>query len=99
MLTKNSDITTSFSGVDFSKYSAQVSEFVAEFSKRANQKGQFLNWVNLPAEQLKRVDELYELAENLKKATNADKLSVMGIGGSKHTVEHMLSINVPISLI
>lgn len=93
MLTKNSDITTSFSGVDFSKYSAQVSEFVAEFSKRANQKGQFLNWVNLPAEQLKRVDELYELAENLKKATNANKLSVMGIGGSKHTVEHMLSIN------
>ena len=93
MLTKNSDITTSFAGVDFSKYSAKISEFVSEFSKRANQKGQFLNWVNLPSEQLKRVDELYELAENLKKATNAEKLSVMGLGGSKHTVEHMLSIN------
>ena len=93
MLTKNSGIKTTFSGVDFSKYSSKISEFVNEFSKRANQKGQFLNWVNLPSEQLKRVDELYTLAENLKKATNAERLSVMGIGGSKHTVEHMLSIN------
>ena len=93
MLTKNSDITTSFSGVDFSKYSSKVSEFVNEFSKRANQKGQFLNWVNLPSEQLKRVDEIYELAEKLKAQTGAKKLSVIGIGGSKHTVEHMLSIN------
>ena len=93
MLTKNSSITTKFSGVDFSKYSSYVNEFVNEFSKRANVKGQFLNWVNLPAEQSKRVDEIYELAQNLKNATKATKLSVMGIGGSKHTVEHMLSIN------
>lgn len=90
MMTKNSDITTSFSGVDFNKYTSKVSDFVNEFASRANQKGQFLNWVNLPMEQLKRVDEIYELAQNLKNATNAEKLSVMGIGGSKHTVEHML---------
>ena len=93
MITKNSDITTKFTGVDFSKYSAKVSEFVNEFASRANQKGQFLNWVNLPQEQLKRLDDIYSLAEKLKKQTNAKKLSVMGIGGSKHTVEHMLSIN------
>ena len=93
MITKNSDITTKFTGVDFSKYSAKVSEFVNEFASRANQKGQFLNWVNLPKEQLKRLDDIYSLAEKLKKQTNAKKLSVMGIGGSKHTVEHMLSIN------
>lgn len=93
MLTKNSDIETNFSGVDFSKYSSKVSEFVNEFSKRANKEGQFLNWVNLPQEQLKRVDEIYTLAQDLKKASGAKKLSVMGIGGSKHTVEHMLSIN------
>ena len=93
MMTKNSDITTSFSGVDFNKYTSKVSDFVNEFASRANQKGQFLNWVNLPMEQLKRVDEIYELAQNLKNATNAEKLSVIGIGGSKHTVEHMLSIN------
>ena len=93
MITKNPDITTNFSGIDFSKYTSKVSEFVNEFSKRANQKAQFLNWVNLPQEQIKRVDEIYELASKLKSQTGVKKLSVMGIGGSKHTVEHMLSIN------
>lgn len=93
MITKNSNVTTKFTGVDFSKYTSKVNEFVNEFSSRANQKGQFLNWVNLPQEQAKRVDEIYELANSLKEQTGAKKLSVMGIGGSKHTVEHMLSIN------
>lgn len=93
MLTKNANVTAKFTGVDFSQYSSKVSEFVNEFSSRANKKGQFLNWVNLPQEQAKRVDEIYELAANLKAQTGAKKLSVMGIGGSKHTVEHMLSIN------
>ena len=93
MLTKNSNITANFSGIDFSKYSSKVSEFVQEFSSRANKQGQFLNWVNLPSEQAKRVDEIYSLAEKLQNQTGASKLSVMGIGGSKHTVEHMLSIN------
>ena len=86
-------ISTSFSGIDFSKYSSKVSEFVSEFSSRANKKGQFLNWVNLPQEQLKRVDEIYSLADGLRSQTGAERLSVLGIGGSKHTVEHMLSIN------
>ena len=73
MITKNPDITTIFSGVDFSKYTSKVSEFVNEFSKRANRKGQFLNWVNLPQEQIKRVDELYELASKLKDETGVKK--------------------------
>ena len=93
MVTKMSVLKTSFSGIDFSKYSSRVSEFVAELSNRANKQGHFLNWVNLPQEQLKRVDELYSMVENFKAQTGATKLSVMGIGGSKHTVEHMLSIN------
>lgn len=93
MLTKNLDIKTNFTGVDFGKYASNVSKFVEEFDSRANKEGQFLNWVNLPEEQLKRIDEIYNLAANLKKQTGAQKLSVMGIGGSKHTVEHMLSIN------
>lgn len=93
MLTKNSNVTVKFTGVDFGEYSSKVSEFVNEFSSRANKKGQFLNWVNLPENQAKRVDEIYELANKLKAQTGAKKLSVMGIGGSKHTVEHMLSIN------
>lgn len=93
MLTKNSNVTVKFTGVDFGEYSPKVSEFVNEFSSRANKKRQFLNWVNLPENQAKRVDEIYELANKLKAQTGAKKLSVMGIGGSKHTVEHMLSIN------
>lgn len=86
-------LSTDFMGFDFSKYESNVSKFVSEFSKRANQKGQFLNWVNLPQEQIKRVDEIYSLAEKLKNQTGCKKLSVLGIGGSKHTVEHMLCIN------
>ena len=93
MLTKNSAVKTTFSGVDFSKYESKVSEFVKEFASRANKKGYFLNWVNLPSEQLKRVDELYSMVEKFKAQTGAKKLCVMGIGGSKHTVEHMLGIN------
>ena len=93
MLTKNANITAKFSGIDFCKYSSKVSEFVNEFSSRANKQGQFLNWVNLPSEQAKRVDDIYTLAENLKNQPGASILCVMGIGGSKHTVEHMLSIN------
>ena len=93
MLTKLSSLKTTFSGMDFSKYLSHVSEFVSEFSSRANKEGKFLNWVNLPAEQLKRLDDIYSMASSLKSATGAKKLSVMGIGGSKHTVEHMLGIN------
>ncbi len=93
MLTKSFDITTQFSGVDFEKYASKAEDFAKEFSSRANKKGQFLNWVDLPKKQLERVNKIYELAENLKKQTGSEKLSVMGIGGSKHTVEHMLSIN------
>lgn len=69
MITKNSSVKTTFSGVDFSKYSSKVSEFVSEFASRANKKGYFLNWVNLPSEQLKRVDELYAMVENFKAQT------------------------------
>lgn len=93
MITKISALKTSFSNVDFSSYSSNVSKFVEEFASRANKEGKFLNWVNLPSEQLKRLDDLYSLASSLKSQTGASKLSVLGIGGSKHTVEHMLGIN------
>ncbi len=93
MITKISALKTSFSNVDFSSYSSNVSRFVEEFASRANKEGKFLNWVNLPSEQLKRLDDLYSLASSLKSQTGASKLSVLGIGGSKHTVEHMLGIN------
>ncbi len=93
MLTKNSSLKTVFTGVDFSKYQSRISEFVSEFSKRANKEGKFLNWVNLPELQLGRLDEIYSMVSSLKTQTGVSKLSIMGIGGSKHTVEHMLGIN------
>ena len=93
MLTKSSSLKTVFTGVDFSKYESKTSEFVNEFSKRANKEGKFLNWVNLPELQLTRLDDIYLMASSLKSQTGVSKLSVMGIGGSKHTVEHMLGIN------
>ena len=93
MVTKMSSIKTTFSGIDFSEYKSKISEIVDELSSRANKEGKFLNWVNLPQEQIKRLDELYTMAENFKAQTGNTILSVMGIGGSKHTVEHMLSIN------
>ena len=69
MLTKISSLKTTFSGVDFSKYSSKTSEFVKEFSSRANKEGKFLNWVNLPQEQAKRLDDIYALASKLKSQT------------------------------
>ena len=76
MLTKSSSLKTTFSGVDFSKYSSKTSEFVSEFSSRANQPGKFLNWVNLPQEQLKRLDVdfvAYQDEVGVKKTTE-DKM-------------------------
>ncbi|MCR5266070.1 MAG: hypothetical protein K6E29_05690 [Cyanobacteria bacterium RUI128] len=93
MVTKMRELKTTFSGIDFSGYKSRVSEFVNELSMRANKEGKFLNWVNLPQEQINRLDELYTMAENFRAQTGNKVLSVMGIGGSKHTVEHMLSIN------
>ena len=86
-------IKTCFSDDSIAKYEKTISSAVEEFAKRANKAGQFLNWVNLPKNQLERVDELYTLAETLKRQTGAEKLTVLGIGGSKHTVENMLSLN------
>ena len=86
-------ISTCFSDSSVSKYEQIISSVVEEFSRRANQPGQFLNWVNLPKNQLARLEEIYSLAETLKSQTKATKLTILGIGGSKHTVENMLSLN------
>ena len=86
-------IVTKYSGVDLAGVTARGAEVVEEFSRRANKSGQFLSWVGLPEHQIQRVDELYVMAKALKNRTQAEFLSVFGIGGSKHTVEHMLSVN------
>ena len=38
MVTMMSEIKTTFSGIDFSKYAGHISEFVNELQSRANQK-------------------------------------------------------------
>ena len=43
----NLGLKSDFYGFDFSKYEANVEKFVSEFSKRANVKGQFLNWIGV----------------------------------------------------
>ncbi len=86
-------IRTEFFNAEISKLESSMSVVIDEFSKRANQAGQFLNWVNLPENQILRLDDIYSMAEKLKAQTGAEILTVLGIGGSKHTVENMLSLN------
>lgn len=86
-------IRTEFFNSNISKLENLMSSVIDEFSKRANQPGQFLNWVNLPENQILRLDDIYSMADKLKSQTGAEILTVLGIGGSKHTVENMLSLN------
>ena len=86
-------VATKFYSTNFSKVQKTMPVVIDEFVKRANQPGQFLNWVDLPKNQLARLDEIYSLADKLKSQTAATILTVLGIGGSKHTVENMLSLN------
>jgi len=86
-------ITTRFFNADMKAAQQTMPQVISEFTKRAEKPGQFLNWVGLPQRQLERVERIYAMVEELKKATHAKILSVLGIGGSKHTVEHMLGIN------
>ena len=86
-------VSTSFSDNDYLKYETIISSAVEELSKRANKPGQFLNWVDLPKNQITRLDEIYSMVEKMKSQTGASKFSVLGIGGSKHTVENMLGLN------
>lgn len=85
------------------KYTPQMQEVIEDFAQRQGKKGQFLNWVSLPAEQLKigengksHLDEIYEQANELKSRSEDGKtraLVVLGIGGSKHTGEFLLNMS------
>ena len=89
----NLGLSAIFYNSEFSKLSNYIVSATEEFKSRANKNGQFLNWVDLPKNQLARLDDIYTLASRLKSQTGAEYLTVLGIGGSKHTVENMLSIN------
>ena len=85
-------ISAIFSNYDMSRFSNLMSSAVSELKSRANNKGQFLNWVDLPKNQIARLNIIYNMAENFKSKTSAKYLTILGIGGSKHTVENMLGI-------
>ena len=86
-------IATKYFNADVSNVNKVLPAAVDELTRRANKPGQFLSWIDLPKEQLKRVDKIYELVAKSKNQTDSKVLTVLGIGGSKHPVEHMLSIN------
>lgn len=75
------------------KYSNNMNAVIKDFSQRANQPDQFLNWVDLPKEQLKNIDKIYAQAAELKTNGVNRPLVVLGIGGSKHTAEFLLNMN------
>ncbi len=89
----SSSLNVKFYGTDFDTYKENVPRYINQLSSRVNKAGQFLNWVNLPQEQMSRINEFYNLAEQFKNNTVNKKLVILGIGGSKHPIEHMLSIN------
>ena len=92
-MNKKINIDTDFYGIDFGAYRKKVATYVNELISRAGKPGQFLNWIDLPGKQISKIDDFYNLAEKFKNATKNTKLTVLGIGGSKHPIEHMLSIN------
>lgn len=64
---------------------------VNEIKQRAGKQGQFLNWIKvLPENQLKNLDNLYDMAGKAKEGF--DDLVILGIGGSRHTTESMVNM-------
>lgn len=75
------------------KYGLQAKDAAQDLAQRAGKKGQVLNWIGvLPKTQLERLDEIYTLADSMRQK-GSEKLAVIGIGGSKHTVENLLTLN------
>jgi hypothetical protein len=75
------------------KYSPAMKKVINDFAQRAGKKDEFLNWVDLPAQQLKSLDNIYAQANELKSRGANRPLVVLGIGGSKHTAEFLLNMN------
>ena len=68
---------------------ATAAEAVKEVKQRA---GQFLNWIKvLPENQLKNLDNLFDMAKKAKEG-GFEELAILGIGGSRHTTESMMTL-------
>ena len=85
------------------QYSPEMSKVLKSFKSRMDKDGQFLKWVRLPQMQLEKnangvshLDEVYSQAAELLARTNLDgtkrPLTVLGIGGSKHTAEFLANM-------
>jgi len=85
-----SDVTLKLDLSNLSKYSQNAQQAVETIKERAGKQGQFLNWINvLPENQLKTIDNLYDMAEKAKDNKYTD-LAILGIGGSRHTTESLI---------
>ena len=92
-ITTGLGINTTYMPLNYGKLKQPALKAVDELNIRKNIHGQFLKWIQLPEEQLKKIDYIYDTVEQFKNQSKTDFLSVIGIGGSKHPIEHMLSIN------
>lgn len=71
---------------------ATAAEAVKEVKQRAGKAGQFLNWIKvLPENQLKNLDNLFDMAKKAKDG-GFEELAILGIGGSRHTTESMMTL-------
>lgn len=86
-------INIKFSDFNFSQYQQYMPRFIDAINSKRGIPGQFLNWIDLPQLQLERIDNIYRIATSVREQTSAKQLVVIGIGGSKHPIEHALSIN------
>ncbi len=88
--TMTQNISLKLNMSDFSRYEEYAQNAVETISERAGKQGQFLNWIGvLPQNQLKEIDNLFDMAEKAKAGKYTD-LAVLGIGGSRHTTESLI---------
>ena len=62
--TMTADVALKLDSSNLSRYEKNAKEAVETIKARAGKQGQFLNWIGfLPENQLKNIDNLYEMAE------------------------------------
>ena len=84
------DVTLRLDVSNLSKYAENAKNAVETIASRAGKAGQFLNWIGvLPENQLKTIDDLYDMADKAKAGKYTD-LAILGIGGSRHTTEALI---------
>ena len=89
----NVDVQILGTEIQFDDYKDAAGQVIDELKQRKGKPGQFLNWIKiLPEGQLKEIDRIYGMANEVPGHDKIDDLVVIGIGGSKHTTEAMLDL-------